>query len=161
MEHAGSYDQWVGRDAYDRTGDKIGEVKDVFYDDVTGRPEWVAVRAGMLKGTHLAPLAGAMQETDADGEQRLVLGVEKAMVADAHVFDTDDGHLSPEDERELYTHYGFDWNDRTSKDFGYGKQWNADRFDKDWPRSKTGAIGNVGVRLRKYEIIESKDHHHA
>ena len=44
----GSYDVWIGRDAYDRNGNKIGEVEDIHYDDLTSRPEWVAVRTGLF-----------------------------------------------------------------------------------------------------------------
>ena len=49
MEPATStYDGWIGRDAYDADGDKVGEITDIYYDDVTGRPEWVAVKTGLF-----------------------------------------------------------------------------------------------------------------
>ena len=43
-----TYDGWIGRDAYDANGDKVGEITDIYYDDVTGRPEWVAVKTGLF-----------------------------------------------------------------------------------------------------------------
>ena len=49
MEPATStYDGWIGRDAYDADGDKVGEITDIYYDDATGRPEWVAVKTGLF-----------------------------------------------------------------------------------------------------------------
>ena len=41
-----TYDEWIGRNAVDSDGDKIGEIKDIYYDDVSGRPEWVRCRPG-------------------------------------------------------------------------------------------------------------------
>jgi hypothetical protein len=41
-----TYDGWIGRDADGRQGDKIGEIESIYYDDVTGRPEWLAVPLG-------------------------------------------------------------------------------------------------------------------
>jgi sporulation protein YlmC with PRC-barrel domain len=33
---------WQGRTAVDRDGDKIGEVVDIYLDEETDKPEWVA-----------------------------------------------------------------------------------------------------------------------
>ena len=56
---AQTYDNWIGREAVDPQGSKIGEIKDVLYDDVTCRPEWVVVKTGLLGGRSIAPIAGA------------------------------------------------------------------------------------------------------
>ena len=43
----------------DRRGQKIGKVVDVFHDLISGDPEWVAVKTGMLKSHHpVRPGAG-------------------------------------------------------------------------------------------------------
>jgi hypothetical protein len=39
METINSYEGWVGTDAYDVNGDKIGAIDAIYYDDQTGRPE--------------------------------------------------------------------------------------------------------------------------
>jgi uncharacterized protein (TIGR02271 family) len=123
------YDTWTGRDAYDVNGDKIGSIKDIYFDDVTGRPEWIEVKAGVFKGTRLAPLGGARVETGAgDAEERLRLGFDKDRVKDAPDMDIGDDHLSSEQERELYSYYGFNWDDRNDTDFGYGQKWDKQRF---------------------------------
>ena len=50
----------VGATAYDRDGDKIGKIGQVYYDDETGQPTWVTVNTGLF-GTNetFVPLQGA------------------------------------------------------------------------------------------------------
>jgi uncharacterized protein (TIGR02271 family) len=125
------YDTWTGRNAYDVNGDKIGSIKDIYFDDVTGRPEWIEVKAGFFKGTRLAPLSGARVDTDAgDAEDRLRLAFDKDQVQNAPDMDLGDDHLSSEQERELYSYYGFNWDDRNDTDFGYGTHWDEQRFGR-------------------------------
>ena len=80
---------------------KLGTVGEVYLDDETGRPEWATVRTGMF-GTKEAfvPLAQA----DLSGED-LRVPYDKDKVKNAPHIGTD-GHLSPEEEAELYRYYG-------------------------------------------------------
>jgi uncharacterized protein (TIGR02271 family) len=91
----------IGKDVYDEAGQKIGSAAEVYLDDETGRPEWVTVRTGLF-GTKesFVPIADA-DLTD-DGVR---VPVSKDRVKDAPKIDTD-GHLSPEEEQELYRYYG-------------------------------------------------------
>jgi uncharacterized protein (TIGR02271 family) len=91
----------IGQDVYDETGDKIGSAAEVYLDDETGQPEWVTVRTGMF-GTKesFVPIRDA-DLTD-DGVR---VPVSKTKVKDAPKIDTD-GHLSPQEEQELYRYYG-------------------------------------------------------
>ena len=60
METINSYEGWVGTDAYDVNGDKIGAIDAIYYDDQTGRPEWMAIRTGFFgMNTSFVPIAGA------------------------------------------------------------------------------------------------------
>jgi uncharacterized protein (TIGR02271 family) len=81
---------------------KHGTVGEVFLDDETGRPEWATVRTGLF-GTKEAfvPLAEATVEGD-----QLRLPYDKAKVKDAPHVDVSSGHLSPQEEQELYRYYG-------------------------------------------------------
>ncbi|MGY1710747.1 DUF2382 domain-containing protein [Geodermatophilus sp. SYSU D00758] len=90
----------IGKDVYDQTGDKIGSASEVYLDDETGRPEWVTVRTGLF-GTKesFVPIRDA-DLTD-DG---LRVAVSKDRVKGAPKIDTD-GHLSPQEEQELYRYY--------------------------------------------------------
>jgi uncharacterized protein (TIGR02271 family) len=94
-------DRVIGKDVYDESGQKIGSAAEVYLDDETGRPEWVTVRTGMF-GTKesFVPIRDA-DLTD-DGVR---VPVSKDRVKDAPKIDTD-GHLSPQEEQELYRYYG-------------------------------------------------------
>jgi uncharacterized protein (TIGR02271 family) len=91
----------IGQDVYDESGDKIGSASEVYLDDETGQPEWVTVRTGLF-GTKesFVPIRDA-NLTD-DGVR---VAVSKSQVKDAPKVDTD-GHLSPQEEEELYRYYG-------------------------------------------------------
>ncbi|SNR94997.1 PRC-barrel domain-containing protein, partial [Geodermatophilus pulveris] len=93
--------QVIGTTAYDADGDKVGKVAEVYLDDETGRPEWATVNTGLF-GTKetFVPLAQA----DLSGDQ-LRFPYDKAKIKDAPKVDTD-GHLSPQEEEELYRYYG-------------------------------------------------------
>jgi uncharacterized protein (TIGR02271 family) len=91
----------IGHDVYDESGEKIGSAAEVYLDDETGQPEWVTVRTGLF-GTKesFVPIRNA-DLTD-DGVR---VPVSKTQVKDAPKIDAD-GHLSPEEEQELYRYYG-------------------------------------------------------
>jgi uncharacterized protein (TIGR02271 family) len=94
-------DRVIGRDVYDESGSKIGSASEVYLDDQTGQPEWVTVKTGLF-GTKesFVPIRDA-DLTD-DGVR---VHVSKDKVKDAPKIDTD-GHLSPQEEEELYRYYG-------------------------------------------------------
>jgi uncharacterized protein (TIGR02271 family) len=165
-----SYEAWIGRDAYDRNGDKIGQVEAIYYDDLTPRPEWVAVRTGLFgRKVTFAPIAGS----SARGED-LELAYDKDLVKDAPNCEAD-GHLSEDEERRLFEHYQFGWDDTATS--GYGDAARADtgyasgRSDEDrttddaMTRSEEEVrVGTAGVertetgraRLRKYVVTEEQ-----
>src|SRR5919107_4496684 len=91
----------IGQDVYDEAGEKIGSASEVYLDDETGQPEWVTVRTGLF-GTKesFVPIRNA-DLTD-DGVR---VPISKSKVKDAPKIDTD-GHLSPQEEEELYRYYG-------------------------------------------------------
>ncbi|HEV7656278.1 MAG TPA: PRC-barrel domain-containing protein [Mycobacteriales bacterium] len=91
----------MGSTVRDNAGEKIGKVGQVYLDDTTGQPEWVTVRTGLF-GTResFVPLAAARVEGD-----ELIVDIPKDRVTDAPKLD-EDGHLSEEQETELYTYYG-------------------------------------------------------
>jgi uncharacterized protein (TIGR02271 family) len=167
-----TYDGWIGRDAYDADGDKVGEISDIYYDDATGRPEWVAVKTGLF-GTKqtFVPIHGSQPYQEND----LRLAFDKDMVKGAPRIDPE-GHLSPDEERELWTYYGYDYADTTAaKEYGYGKAYGTGRADENYDWRREDAPGTVTrseeelhvaegrtqrtesgkVRLRKYVVTEN------
>lgn len=95
-------DRIIGQDVHTSDGDTIGSVGQVFLDDESGRPEWVTVKTGLF-GTKesFVPLEQA-QLTDSG----LQVAHAADTIKDAPREETDEGHLSRDQERELYEHYG-------------------------------------------------------
>ena len=92
-------------------GDKIGTVSQVYLDDRTGEPQWVTVKTGLF-GTKesFVPLAAARTE-GAD----LVVDASKDQVTGAPQVD-EDGHISEQEEAEIYRYYGLSAGSGTSVD---------------------------------------------
>ena len=52
--------QMRGMTAVDRDGDKLGKIEDIYLDEETGKPEWIALKTGMFGGHRaFVPLADA------------------------------------------------------------------------------------------------------
>jgi uncharacterized protein (TIGR02271 family) len=98
-------DRVIGADVIDADGNKIGTASEVFLDDQSGTPEWVTVKTGLF-GTKetFVPI----RDADLTGEG-LRVPVSKDRVKDAPKIDTD-GHLSPQEEQELYRYYSMGGN---------------------------------------------------
>ncbi|MFF8036349.1 DUF2382 domain-containing protein [Streptomyces sp. NPDC016626] len=91
---------------YDTDGNKIGDARHVFFDDVTGEPEWVSVSTGLFGTSEsFVPIHDATVVED-----HLEVPFDKSRVKDAPNVDVDaGGHLSEQEEHRLYEHYGIDW----------------------------------------------------
>src|SRR3712207_5794568 len=124
----------IGQDVYDETGSKIGSASEVYLDDETGQPEWVTVRTGLF-GTKesFVPIRNA-DLTD-DGVR---VPVSKDRVKDAPKIDTD-GHLSPQEEQELYRYYGLGSGQGTTTDTTVG------RVDTDTTTTGTAGMAAAGT----------------
>ncbi|MFL6181519.1 MAG: DUF2382 domain-containing protein [Actinomycetes bacterium] len=88
-------------------GTKIGGIGQVYLDDQTSRPEWVTAKTGLF-GTaeSFVPLAQA----NLSGND-IVVPFDKDKVKDAPRVSDSDGHLSQDQEAELYRYYGLDYGD--------------------------------------------------
>ena len=95
------YEAWIGHQAVDADGEKIGQIEALYRDDATDKPEWVAIRTGMFGSKQsFAPVSGSKNSGD-----DLQLAYSKEHVKGAPRVDPD-GHLEPQEEAELYRHYG-------------------------------------------------------
>jgi uncharacterized protein (TIGR02271 family) len=150
---------WEARTMLDRDGGRIGPVDAIYLDDQTGEPEWALVNTGLF-GTKASfvPLA---QATEADGDVRVPY--DKQLVKDAPRIDPD-GHLSEAEERQLWRHYGLDY-DRTirrraSGRDAVGRDTSGPTTDDAMTRSEEELrVGTTErergrVRLRKYVTTE-------
>ncbi|MFD5268283.1 DUF2382 domain-containing protein [Streptomyces sp. NPDC058335] len=91
---------------YDGEGHKIGEAKHVFFDDMTGRPEWVTVKTGLFGSSEsFVPIREASMVED-----HIEVPYAKDRIKGAPSVDVDSGgHLSESEEHRLYDYYGIDW----------------------------------------------------
>jgi PRC-barrel domain len=158
-----SYEGWIGTDAYDCNGDKVGEITDVYYDDTSRRPEFFAVRTGFFgMNTSFVPIAGAIPDAS-DGYLRVPWTkdhIKDAPNVDPHELDvvgtSAETGLSPEHERRLFDHYSFDYQ---AKRYGTADVPGT-RFDAGYsvhpqqPRpasmSPDAPDADTPVRLRRY-----------
>ena len=118
--------QIKGADILGQDGEKIGRAGQVYLDDVTGRPEWVTVNTGLF-GTNESFIPLAQAELGGEG---ITVPFTKSTVKDAPNVDPDEGHLSQDEERALYEHYGLDYSER--------------RSDSGLPEGQTGDAGTYG-----------------
>ncbi|MFD8275200.1 DUF2382 domain-containing protein [Streptomyces flaveolus] len=121
---------------YDGDGNKIGDAKHVFFDDMTGRPEWVSVKTGMFGSNEsFVPIREASLVQD-----HLEVPYRKDQVKDAPNVDVDaGGHLSETEEHRLYDYYGINWDSVLSE---------AERTDDGrWAAGpgEAGAAGTTGT----------------
>jgi PRC-barrel domain len=126
---------WQGRTLLDRDSGRIGTIDAIYLDDRTGQPEWALVNTGLF-GTRSSfiPLAQAFQS-----DNDVLVPYDKQLVMDAPRVDADQ-RLSEADERQLWQHYGLDY-DTTDRSVS---------TDGD----RTTQRGRGRVRLRKYVITE-------
>ena len=161
------YENWIGQDAYGRDGEKIGSIDNIFYDEETGRPEWLTIKTGFMGlGSSFAPITGSRRHDDG-----LKLDVTKDQVKDAP--DVGDGnHLPEDDERRLYEHYSIPmdatgrerYTHDSRRDAGYDTSTRADEgYEVDQAavtrheeelRAGTRTEETGKVRLRKYVTTE-------
>jgi uncharacterized protein (TIGR02271 family) len=134
-------DTVVGSAAYDKDGDKVGKIGALYYDDATNEPSWLTVHTGLF-GTKetFVPVQGVEVSGD-----RLTLQYDKAMVKDAPTVD-EDGHLSPQEEEQLYRYYGVQYAGAVGRHAGdvetRGVADTGRTFDGDRDRGDVrGAVG--------------------
>lgn len=93
--------EWRGQELYDRDGDKIGKIEEIYLDADTDQPEWALVNTGLFgsKQTFI-PIRDASA-----GEEGPRVPYDNDTVKDAPKVEAD-GRLSKQEEADLYRHYG-------------------------------------------------------
>lgn len=100
-------ERWIDCQMVDSEGRKVGTIADVYVDDATGEPEWLAVHTGLL-GSHISfvPLAGAREE----GGRVHVVHSKEVIKASPNI--PVHGELTANEEERLYRHYGLHYDGR-------------------------------------------------
>src|SRR5829696_1734720 len=113
-------DQYAGYEVYDRNGEKIGKVDDLFLDE-NDQPEYIGVKMGFLglEGTSLIPWEIARVD---ENDHRIEVSVDKAQAKDGPAFN-DDRDITPEYEERVYSHYGLQRAQTDGERGGYGEYY--------------------------------------
>ncbi|SOC52417.1 PRC-barrel domain-containing protein [Ornithinimicrobium cerasi] len=87
----------------DQDGEKIGTLGEVYLDNRTGDPAWLTVRAGWFAGRKVfVPMSTAEVR---EGQIQVPYSTDKVKGAPDILAD---GHLSEDDEQDLYIYYRMD-----------------------------------------------------
>ena len=91
-----------GTPVYDNSGEKIGSVEEIYYDEATSEPQWIGIGTGFLGMNHaVVPLAGATMSPEG-----VSVRYSKEQVKDAPEIDIYSSGIAVETERDLYGYYG-------------------------------------------------------
>lgn len=155
-------DQLFGRNVIGSDGNKIGSVEQIYLDTSTQQPEWVSVKTGWFgNNVSLVPIARAGER---DGD--LWVPFDKDLVTSAPNHDPG-VDLSPQDEEELYRHYGFSYQQPAAGDVQTNRGQTAtddrgaarggDAMTRSEEELSVGKerVETGRVRLRKYVVTEN------
>ena len=127
----GDYGDWPGRAVLDSSGERLGEVREIYLDQSTARPEWVLVR--VEGGGRFVPLAGASVEGDS-----LRVAFAHEQVRSAPDFGGDK-RIDQDEERTLYGHYGVAYSESDSS---------SGLPDPDAPVGDAAPVGGASTEVR-------------
>lgn len=98
-----NYDDFVGAPVYDRNGEKIGTIADLYYTVDSNRPEWATVKSGFFGlSKHFVPLT----DTREDEDGITINNVTHEMVKNAPSIEGDD-ETTDEDDARLRNYYKY------------------------------------------------------
>lgn len=168
-------DRVIGTTAYDRDGDKLGKVGQVYVDTDSGRPLWASVNTGLFGlSESFVPLENATLEGD-----ELRVAYEKDRVKDAPRVEAD-REISEEEQSQLWEYYGlsggssmndydttgttggFDRSSEFDSSRGAGHDTSGPNTDDAMTRSEEElSVGKRSVetgraRLRKHIVTENQ-----
>ena len=149
--------RWIGRTAVGPGGGKIGKVADIYLDEATGQPEWLAVSTGLF-GTKVSfvPLQGATPQGD-----DLRVAFSKDQVKGAPNAEPD-GALSQEEEARLYRHYGLEYSEAPSPSglatggSGQESQATDDAMTRSEEELRVGKASRPAGRVRLRKWVETE-----
>ena len=128
-------DRYAGYTVYDRDGDKIGKVDDLFVDE-SDRPEYIGVKMGFL-GTSSTLIPMALVTAD-DRSQSMTVSQPKSTVKDGPTFD-DDREITPEFERRVHEYFGLRYGDGAADRGTYGGYYGDEQAGVVGPGMREGS----------------------
>jgi uncharacterized protein (TIGR02271 family) len=142
----------IGADLIDAEGSTVGKIEEIYLDNATQEPEWALVHTGLLgRKLNYVPLRGASVSGDS-----LQAAYTESQIKGAPSVEPD-VELSPEEEAELYQHYGVA-EVPPADDTGYDTSGPTtdDAMTRSEEQLQVGVVRRPSslVRLKKYIITE-------
>ena len=143
--------RYEGYTVYDRDGDKIGKVDDLFVDE-NDQIEYIGVKMGLfgLSGTTLIPWEAVRVD---EGEHRIEVSVDKETVKNGPAFDNDED-ITPDYEERVYSHYGLQQRAQTA---GSSERGGYEAYYGQETDEHSGEVG-PGMRMGDTETGEFRGH---
>jgi PRC-barrel domain len=149
-------DKYAGYEVYDRDGEKIGEVDDLFVDE-NNQPDYIGVKMGFF-GLRSTLIPWQMVRVD-DDQRVFEVVADKDRVKDAPNFN-DDEEITPEFEREIYSYFGLQPTEAAGEHGRYGAYYGAgddNLTDEDELRvQRTEEELRVGTREREAGVVRGR-----
>ena len=141
-------DRFAGFTVYDKDGDKIGKVDDLFLDE-NDNPEYVGVKMGFFGlSSTIVPMDAV--RTD-EGQQALYVQAEKEQVKNGPRFD-DDNEITPDYERQVREYYGLGAAEGSQERGSYGA------YDRGQGGEDASAGTGAGIAMGDREGGEFREH---
>jgi uncharacterized protein (TIGR02271 family) len=144
-------DRYADYTVYDRDGDKIGKVDDIFVDE-SDQPEYIGVKMGLL-GLSSTLIPWELCRID-ERDRRIEVSVDEETVKNGPTFD-DDEEITPDLEERIRSHYGLQATGTGAQRGAYGEYYDDERRTGDRTGVGTAGLGmTMGDRDRGGEFRE-------
>ena len=142
-------DRYADYTVYDRDGDKIGKVDDLFIDE-TDQPEYIGVKMGFL-GLRSTLIPWELCRID-EGDRRIEVSIDKETAKNAPTFD--DEEITPDLEERVRSHYGLQATGTGTQRGVYGEYYDETRTGDRTGVGTAGPGMTMGDRDRGGEFRE-------
>jgi uncharacterized protein (TIGR02271 family) len=154
-------DQYAGYTVYDRDGDQVGKVDDLFVDE-SDQPEYIGVKMGFF-GIRSTLIPMDIVTVDEQNES-MTVNEEKSRIKDGPNFD-DDHEITPDFERQVYEYFGLQGTDGARG--SYGDYYGDEQAGVVGPGMREGDVetgefrghsaDDEGVRQREGSDLDDRD----
>jgi uncharacterized protein (TIGR02271 family) len=155
-------DRFAGYEVYDRSGEKIGKVDDLFLDE-NDSPEYIGVKMGFLGMSSTLIPWEAVSSTNDEG-RAITVATDKNKAKNGPTFD-DDKEITPEFEKEVYSYYGLGQTNGTAERGSYGSYYSDESIagpgmtmgDTETGEFREHAAYDEGVNQSRGDDLEDED----
>jgi uncharacterized protein (TIGR02271 family) len=140
-------DRFAGYTVYDKDGDKIGKVDDLFLDE-SDNPEYIGVKTGFFGlSSTLVPMDACRVD---EGSQAIYVQSDKETIKNGPRFD-DDNEMTPDYERQVREYYGLSAHEG-------GERGSYGAYDREETGASAGASTGAGIAMGDREGGEFREH---